>query len=124
MIDYVLKIAGVNTLSYIGHAQGNTIMFTALAEGFGNLNEKLNLFIALAPLTYVQGTAESSPQHEKEAFPYLQQAVSHFKIHEVFGSNRAKASDKFCVLFERICDGFGFRNWAHQPQINKYSAIL
>jgi hypothetical protein len=28
-------------------------MFTALAEGFGNLDEKINLFVALAPIALI-----------------------------------------------------------------------
>ena len=28
-------------------------MFTALANNFGNINQKLNLFVALAPVVYL-----------------------------------------------------------------------
>ena len=34
-------------------------MFTALAEGFGNFNDKINVFIALAPVAYV-GDSEAN----------------------------------------------------------------
>lgn len=53
MIDYVLNLTGQQTLSYVGHSQGTTLMFTALAEGFGDLGKKLNLFVALAPVVYL-----------------------------------------------------------------------
>jgi len=53
MIDYVLNLTEQQTLSYIGHSQGTTLMFTALAEGFGDLAKKLNLFVALAPVIYL-----------------------------------------------------------------------
>lgn len=37
-------------LTYIGYSQGTTQMFSALAENHGDLQNKINLFIALAPV--------------------------------------------------------------------------
>jgi len=31
-------------------------MFTALAEKYGNLDEKINIFVALAPITHLFGS--------------------------------------------------------------------
>jgi len=39
-------------------------MFTALAEGFGQMNNHLNLFIALAPLTYQGEPTHPPTDHE------------------------------------------------------------
>ena len=49
-IDFVLKMTGYDKLSYIGHSQGTSQMFSALSEGHGNLKDKLNIFIACAPI--------------------------------------------------------------------------
>ena len=38
MIDFTLKETSQDQLSYIGHGTGNMLMFTALAEGFANLD--------------------------------------------------------------------------------------
>jgi lysosomal acid lipase/cholesteryl ester hydrolase len=53
MIDYVLKKTGKKTLSYMGHSQGTTVMFYALTKNFGDLWNKVNLFVALAPVTNI-----------------------------------------------------------------------
>jgi len=49
-IDEVLRITGKSKLSYIGYSQGTSQMFSALSYNHGNLQDKLNLFIALAPV--------------------------------------------------------------------------
>jgi len=56
MIDYVLKESNQNKLAYVGHSQGTTQMFTALAEDFDDLREKVSCFVALAPITYLGGS--------------------------------------------------------------------
>jgi len=48
-IDFVLRHTNKEKLVYIGHSQGTTQMFSALAEGHGNLQDKISHFIALAP---------------------------------------------------------------------------
>jgi len=59
-IDYVLSTTGVKTLSYIAHSQGTSQMFSALAEGHGDLDKKVNLFVALAPIVFMGKTTDST----------------------------------------------------------------
>ena len=49
-IDYVRNNTNNHKVAYVGHSQGTTQMFSALSENHGNLNEKMNIFIALAPV--------------------------------------------------------------------------
>jgi len=49
MIDKALEVSGKRKLSYVGHSQGNTQMFYALATNQQELASKVNLFVALAP---------------------------------------------------------------------------
>ena len=53
MIDYILKTTGVPSLSYIGHSQGTTQIFSALAEDAEWFRERINVFILLAPVARV-----------------------------------------------------------------------
>ena len=58
MVDYVLQQTGKEKLVYIGHSQGTSTMFAHLADN-PDFSEKLNLFIALAPIASV--TNHNSP---------------------------------------------------------------
>lgn len=50
-VDKALAITGHTKLSYMGYSEGSTSMFTALAEDFGSMSTKLNIYIAIAPVT-------------------------------------------------------------------------
>ena len=49
-INYILNITNKAKIAYIGHSQGTTQMFSSLSENHGNLNDKINVFVALAPV--------------------------------------------------------------------------
>jgi len=51
-IDYVLGQTGVQNLTYIGHSEGTIQAFAGLVSQ-PDLHEKLNLYVALAPVAYV-----------------------------------------------------------------------
>jgi len=51
-INYVLSVTGKQKLSYMGISQGTTQAFAGLSENPA-LAEKLNLFVAFAPVAYV-----------------------------------------------------------------------
>lgn len=49
----MLNKTNVKNVTYIGHSQGTTQMFAALSENMDFFRDKLNLFIALAPVVKV-----------------------------------------------------------------------
>ncbi|KAI8919749.1 Alpha/Beta hydrolase protein [Entophlyctis helioformis] len=53
-VEYILKVTGAPTLSYIGFSQGTAQGFSALSLS-PKLNKMINLFIALAPATKPRG---------------------------------------------------------------------
>lgn len=55
-IDYVRKFTNQAKITYIAHSQGTTQMFYQLAKPNNNWGNKLNLFIALAPVTRLDHT--------------------------------------------------------------------
>jgi pimeloyl-ACP methyl ester carboxylesterase len=59
-IDRVLDVTGQQKLTYVGHSQGNTQMFYALATNEEELKNKINLFVALAPITRITGIYNTS----------------------------------------------------------------
>ena len=53
-------MTGKDKITYVGHSQGTSQMFSALAEGHGNLESKINLFIAICPITNLGYTENKS----------------------------------------------------------------
>jgi len=51
-VDYVLQYTQSSKLSYIGHSEGTIQLFALLSED-PSFSEKLNIFVALAPVAYV-----------------------------------------------------------------------
>jgi len=49
-IDFVLDKTGKETLSYIGHSQGTTQLFMGASLNPEYFAEKINVFIAMAPV--------------------------------------------------------------------------
>ena len=49
-IDFILEKTGLETLSYVGHSQGTTQMFVASSLDPSYFTQKVNLFVALAPV--------------------------------------------------------------------------
>ena len=56
MLEHVLKVSGQTQLFYIGHSQGTLIGFTEFSAN-PELAKKVKLFIALAPIFYLNHTA-------------------------------------------------------------------
>lgn len=51
-LRYILALTGQETLSYVGHSQGTLTFFIAM-ETNPDLNDKVNMMFALAPITTV-----------------------------------------------------------------------
>lgn len=50
-LDYILNNTGLSSLAYIGHSQGTTIAFAEFSRN-QTWASKVNIFIAMAPVTY------------------------------------------------------------------------
>ena len=56
MLEHALKVSGQTQLFYIGHSQGTLVGFTGFSVN-PELAKKVKLFIALAPVFYLNHTA-------------------------------------------------------------------
>ena len=59
MIDYELKITGRKNLTWIGHSQGTSQMFAALSTDQAKYVDKINLFVALAPIARLRDVMDA-----------------------------------------------------------------
>lgn len=57
-IDFVRKETGQSKIAYVGHSQGTSQMFAALAYNFGDLQNKLTVFAALAPVANLKNSPD------------------------------------------------------------------
>jgi len=49
-VDYIRKQTGFDKITYMGHSQGTSQMFSALSENHGSMNDKIDTFVAMAPI--------------------------------------------------------------------------
>ena len=49
-IDFILEKTDLEKISYVGHSEGTTQMFLGASLNPNYFNEKINLYIALAPV--------------------------------------------------------------------------
>lgn len=60
-------------------------MFSALAEKFGDLDQKLNLFVALAPVTRLDEASNELYHTLANIYPYVKTIFDSLKIYEING---------------------------------------
>ncbi|XP_075731046.1 gastric triacylglycerol lipase-like [Rhipicephalus microplus] len=104
MIDYVLRETGCSRLGYIGHSQGSLIMF-GLLSSVPAYNEKVGLFVALAPVTTPVHAIIIARQHllALSDRPIIRRTV--LRIGEVGGRRNPlyeKIADKPCRMQESL----------------------
>ena len=56
MIDYVKEQTKFNKIAYVAHSQGTLEMFSALSFNYGDIQNKINIFIALSPVLRLEST--------------------------------------------------------------------
>lgn len=105
MINFILKKTGREKISYIGHSQGTSQLFSALTYNNEYFSAKLNSFIALGPVTSLTNIGSSFIKIMAESrIDYIFEKLS---INELL--NNPKAVDDFQVIVCRyvgiFCSG-------------------
>jgi hypothetical protein len=106
MIDFVLEKTKRESLSYIGHSQGTTQMFSALASKHGNLNSKINLFIAMAPAVRLDHVVEPYLKIISTDIDSIYWWFNFLGIHEIFGPGWYLIEKSICSIKKDFCDEF------------------
>ena len=104
VVDYVLTKTGKTKLSYVGHSQGTTQMFAALVRNHGNLREKLNLFVALAPVTRISNISEGMMRSLADNIGTLQWVLEFLNVDTILGPGTDWVERELCPYFpDRFC---------------------
>lgn len=102
--DFVLKSTGAQKVTYIGHSQGTTQMFCSLSENLEFFRERINLFIALAPVVHVDNCSSGILQKLKDN-ELFEKALKKFKVYEILpmkGKN-----NKAAAFFHKLAPELG-----------------
>merc|ERR1712060_342926 len=74
-IDFILETTSLSNLSYIGHSEGATQMFLGASLNPDSFNEKVNLFIALAPVASTVHISNPIIKHAASLITVLELAL-------------------------------------------------
>ena len=105
MIDYVIKATGYPKISYVGHSQGTSQMFTALSYNFGDLQDKLDIFIACAPIVNLQHSPNKMMQAAAGIWNDIRIFAHLMGVYELLDPATDKALYKLCRGFYSFCEG-------------------
>ena len=102
MVDYILEKTEHKQLYYIGHSQGTTMAFAGFSEN-ENLQSKIKMFFALAPVSRVAHTNEAFKGMASKT-GFFQLYAKLFNVHEVFPLKDAVDSAKICRFVPHLCE--------------------
>lgn len=94
MINFVLTTTGQNSLSYIGYSMGSTMFFIGMTY-HPELNNKVNVMIALAPAT-ANGNTQNVIRYQA---PYFNQIVVGYKMFQLSFVIRIDTNQYFILHF-------------------------
>jgi pimeloyl-ACP methyl ester carboxylesterase len=93
-INYILKRTGLKSVGYVGHSQGTIQAFAAFSEN-EDIQSKVNVFVALAPVTYVY-------HQESKLVSYLA-SLDVDKIFQLFGQQQFLPSSSLIRFLGDVC---------------------
>ena len=105
-IDFILGKTGLENLSYIGHSQGTTQLFLGGALNPTYYKDKINLFIALAPVASTEHLGVKALRAAANHIKVLEFVMTHkLSLYSWFPpvSLGSEAIDTFCVLEPAVC---------------------
>ena len=102
-IDYTLKATGASKLTYIGHSQGTTQMYYALTKMEDTLKEKVNLFIAFAPVVTLKNTKDGAMKTAAENSAIFELMIKKFGMWELFGTTWKNFQHGLCGKMPFFC---------------------
>ena len=95
-------------------------MFTALAQGFGDMQDKLNLFVAFAPITRLFGSKSPFLHSLADKIPLVRNLLNFLNIYEFFGPSWNAISKDFCIVLQDLCDQVSVQSVPYNDFNNEY----
>ncbi len=101
-INYIIRHTGVEKLTYVGHSQGTSQMFSAMSKNIEYFQSKLNGFIALGPVANLKNVSTMLAKYA--ALLRLDYLVEYVGIHDMFFG--LKNMTHFCSIYVNMLDPY------------------
>lgn len=96
-IEYALSYTGRSKVTYIGHSQGTSQMFAALSRQPDYWKQKMNLFIALAPVTSLHDTSSPLVRMMTSIQKTVEDVADSLHVYTIFGDGFSQfLTSAFC----------------------------
>jgi pimeloyl-ACP methyl ester carboxylesterase len=105
MIDFIRRKTGKSKISYVGHSQGTTQLFSALTYNTEFMTSRINSFAALGPVTNLENVASGFVKFMADyKIDILLQSRN---VHELFNNQDAvaKFQNVICKYAKFFCTG-------------------
>ena len=99
-------------------------MFTTLANNYGNMNDKINLFVALAPITHLFGSHFAFFNNIYKSVPAIRSLLYSFSIFELYGPEWNVLSGPICKIFYDLCDSSSLVNVPYNDYNDEVTARI
>lgn len=99
-------------------------MFTAMTQGFGDMKDKINLFIALAPITTLGDAKDKFIHSLSQSIPIVKSLLEMLGVYEFFGEDWDASAGSFCTVFRDLCDNMAIQNVAINERTNELIARI
>ena len=87
VIDYIRLVTDQPKIAYIGHSQGTTQMFYALAKDEPFFKDKISIFVALAPVTKITNQKADVVANAANFYKVIDDAAELLHMYEIGGAN-------------------------------------
>jgi len=115
-LNYITNLTKVPKVTYIGHSQGTTQMFYGLSELQSYYASKVNLFVALGPVTKITG--DSGYMYEiAQNYDEIDDWAKMYNYYEVMPRNWRWAPfwREYCTAFTAVCEAIEYEFISHNP---------
>lgn len=102
-IDYVRKQTGNDKVTYIGHSQGTTQMFYQLAKPNNDWKDKINLFVALAPVTRMAHASSDLINFFSQGSDEIRSVLYAIHIYHILDGWQSDIMQAACKLLPPLC---------------------
>jgi pimeloyl-ACP methyl ester carboxylesterase len=102
-VDYVRNYTSSDKVTYIGHSQGTSQMFSAMSFNQTYWESRLNLFVALAPVTALWHTQSELFKYGSLLEPEIATLASDLKVWHILGDLAGDGTYILCGELPKLC---------------------